>query len=52
MLICILKFSVILFVNFQVFNLTELVRVGQGVEWWSAGIINSNRPFDLANKVF
>lgn len=50
--ICILKFNVILFIRFQVFNLMELVRVGQEVKWWSAEIINSNRPFDLAIKIF
>lgn len=52
LLLCILEFSVILFVIFQVFNLMESVRVDQGVKCWHAGIINSNRPFDLANKVF
>lgn len=33
LLICILKFSVILFVGFQIFNIMELVGVGQQVKW-------------------
>lgn len=33
LLICILKFCVILSLGFQVFNLMELVRMGQEVKW-------------------